>query len=106
MFSKMMIKGCEVYVTFTGNKYFFFSNFYGLVAIATRDEEDANSFSVLVGNKHLFGGCLCENNVFKAVSRYIRKEETQFIVKVLSFDMVKCDARTNNLADMKLNITV
>ena len=76
------------------------------MAIATRSEEDANNFSVLVGNRHLYGGCLCESNVFKAVSRYIRKEETQFIAKVLFFDMVKCDARTNNLADMKLNITI
>ena len=35
---KTTIKGREIFVMFTGDKYFFYSNYYGTLAIAERKE--------------------------------------------------------------------
>lgn len=101
-FSSTKIKGSDIHVIFNGSHYFFQSNFYGLIAYATRDTGNDCFFHCFVGNRHTFGGHLCESNVYAAIKKYIKKEETQFIAeKVISFDCISTD-----LADKNLNISL
>ena len=63
---KTTIKGREIYVMFTGDKYFFYSNFYGTLAIAERKEKKTGEpateeeFTLTVGNHHTTGGQMAD----------------------------------------------
>lgn len=81
------IRGCEVSAIFTGRAYYFTSNFYGLLCVATEinESEDGRAFSVVTGNHHTDGTRLANSVVSSAVKKYIRKEENKYINKTVSF---------------------
>lgn len=100
---KTTIKGREVYVIFTGDRYYFYSNYYGMLSVATRQETSvANKeyFTVYTGNRHTTGGQLCDSVIKTAVKRYINKEESQFISKTVIYRM----ADTIDLVDFTFTI--
>ena len=81
------IRGCEVSAIFTGRAYYFTSNFYGLLCVATEinESEDGRAFSVVTGNHHTDGTRLANSVVSSAAKKYIRKEENKYINKVVTF---------------------
>ena len=94
---KTTIKGREIYVMFTGDKYFFYSNYYGTLAIAERKEKKTGEpateeeFTLTVGNHHTTGGQMADSIVISAVKRYINREENQFITKRIKYNVQYSD---------------
>ena len=73
----------EIAVVFTGEHYFFKSNFCGLIAIAKRDfEKESNSptgssyFDLYIGNNYI-EDCATQ----QLAKRYIRRNENKYIKK-------------------------
>lgn len=85
-------------VIFTGSHYFFYSNFFGLLAVAERDENNDQSFSILVGNRYTLGGRVVTSKVYNLVCNFIKK---QYKSKDLVFERKNTD-----LADNYLNINL
>lgn len=80
------MNGCTVNVIFTGKNYFFFSEYYGVLAVAERNINDSKKFSVTVGNARTIGGRLTGSAVYSAACRFIRKSENKFVESVCSFE--------------------
>jgi len=78
----------ELFSLFTGKHYYFYSNFYGLLAVADRDTENPDKFTVFVGNAHTLGGSLNPSRVADIVKRSVRHDENKYIKKTISFDVV------------------
>ena len=92
---KTTIKGREIYVMFTGNEYFFYSNYYGLLAVAERYND--THFITAVGNHHTIGGQMNTPTIERAVKRYINREENQFVTKKVSFEFFNRDLANSTL---------
>lgn len=90
------IKRREVYVMFTGDNYFFYSNYYGTLAIAERKEKKTGEppteeFTLTVGNHHTTGGQMADSIVISAAKRYINREENQFVIKRVKYNIKYSD---------------
>lgn len=100
---KTTIKGREIFVMFTGDKYYFHSNFYGTLAVATRQEKSekvsTEFFKVYTGNRHTIGGQM--EHIQTAVKRYINREENQFVQKEVKYTFEAYD-----LADLSIKISL
>lgn len=72
------INGEDITVIFTGKKYYFHSNYYGVVGIATReiesDECDHKRFILIAGNINIY-----RDKYINAMKRYITKYENKFV---------------------------
>lgn len=84
--NKIKILGAEIYAIFQGEKYLFYSPFYGLICTAERTQETASTdteqnFIIYVGNHHTTGGRLSNDRILTAAKRYINASESQFIEK-------------------------
>lgn len=88
----------EVNVLFIGAKYIFYSNFYGLIAVAERDENVFENFSIHIGNKHLKHHKI---EVVKAVKRFIKRAENPYVEKKITFSDVSED-----LDNASLNVSI
>lgn len=99
---KTTIKGREIFVLFTGDKYYFYSNYYGTIAYATRQEKSekvsTEFFKVFTGNRNTIGGQM--EHIQTAVKRYINREENQFVQ-----NDVKYIFETYDLADLPIKIS-
>lgn len=73
----IIISHSKVTVIFTGKKYFFHDNWWGIVGIATRESElgevKNKTFSLIAGNANMN-----RDNVVAAMKRYIKKAENKF----------------------------
>lgn len=91
------------HVIFTGKNYFFFSPFYGYIAIAERSEESIENigtrednlqeFVIYSGNTRFPDGI--EKDWFALAEKFIRKAEQRFIPTACKFeekvvDLNKC----------------
>ena len=94
MYIDVIRKG-EVQVIFTGSQYIFKSNFYGIVAVATRkghSDEDMHQFTIQVGNHQCLGSCLYSDaTVISMVKRFINKEESKYVKVKTTYDVVNID---------------
>ena len=74
---QIRISGSKVAVIFTGKKYFFHDNWWGIIGIATRESDLGDignkRFTLIAGNKNMN-----RDNVVTAMKRYIKKAENQF----------------------------
>lgn len=93
----------EIAVVFTGEHYFFKSNFCGLIAIAKRDfEKESNSptgssyFDLYIGNKYI-EDCVAQ----QLAKRYIRRCENKYIKRNVLFKIKRV-----NLESMCLSVKV
>ena len=72
------INGESITVIFTGEKYYFHSNYWGIVGIATRksDIRDCKhkKFSLIAGNKNIY-----RDKYVTAMKRYITKAENKYV---------------------------
>ena len=72
------INGEAITVIFTGEKYYFHSNYWGIVGIATRESESSDTkhkkFSLIAGNKNIY-----RDKYVTAMKRYITKAENKFV---------------------------
>ena len=72
------VNGDAITVIFTGEKYYFHSNYWGIVGIATRKsdirEHKHKKFSLIAGNKNIY-----RNKYVTAMKRYITKAENKFV---------------------------
>lgn len=72
------INGEAITVIFTGEKYYFHSNYWGIVGIATREGESSDTkhkkFSLIVGNDNID-----RDKYVTAMKRYITKAENKSV---------------------------
>ena len=72
------INGEAITVIFTGKKYYFHSNYWGIVGIATRESEsdecEHKRFSLIAGNINVY-----RDKYITAMKRYITKAENKFV---------------------------
>ena len=72
------INGEAITVIFTGSKYYFHSNYWGIVGIATREGEAGDckhkKFSLIAGHKNVY-----RYKYVTAMKRYITKAENKFV---------------------------
>lgn len=78
-------KGGKFIAIFNGTAYVFHSNFFGIVAIATRDNNDSRHFHISYGNRNCEGGCFGGHVLLPMIKRYIKKEENQFVPSNVTF---------------------
>lgn len=75
---QIKINGDAITVIFTGDKYYFHSNYWGIVGIATRESElgecKHKKFSFIAGNKNIY-----RDKYVTAMKRYITKAENKFV---------------------------
>lgn len=101
---KFRSKGEEFYSIYVGSAYYFTSNYYGLMAVARRKEQevfDRNKaeFEIEVGNHHCIGGRFTESVVISFVEKVVTNSENMMIPKEVSFVSTYRD-----LADVSLHI--
>lgn len=93
-FSNLTINSRPCLVLFTGDKYIFKDNFCGVFAVAETDRaqetNDDPAFIVTVGNEYAPAG---DNEIYKRVQNFIRRNENKFIQKKVSFELKKFDLR-------------
>ena len=72
------INGATITVIFTGSKYYFHSNYWGIVGIATRESDISDckhkKFGLIAGNKNIY-----RDKYVTAMKRYITKAENKFV---------------------------
>lgn len=90
-FYSLSINGHKVNVIFNGGIYIFHNSYGGLVCVADRDVLNNDHFQVTTGNRHFIGGSLTENRVKSAVCRFIRKCESKYMEKEITFSFVSRD---------------
>lgn len=74
---QIRINCSKVTVIFTGKKYFFHDNWWGIIGIAKRESDlgeiNNKRFSLIAGNRDMN-----RDNVVAAMKRYIKKAENKF----------------------------
>ena len=95
MYIDVIRKG-EVQVIYTGAQYIFKNNFYGIIAVATRNgyasDEDMHRFTIQVGNHQCLGSChYSDYAVVAMVKRFINKEESKYVKVTTTYDVVNID---------------
>lgn len=98
-------RGYEINVIFTGSHYYFHSSYAGVIAIAERKPynfQDAQTFEVKAGNRHLVGGSLGSASAILAnCKKFINKAENQFIRVSVDYELIEADC-----ADLYLEMGV
>lgn len=90
-FANINPRGYAVTVIFTGPKYFFFSRYAGVFAVAERVNirencgTDKQDFALVYGNDHLLGGSLGGSQAAAVARAYIRKNENRYTRQHVSF---------------------
>lgn len=74
-FYTISIKKERTNILFTGSNYFFYSNYFGLLAVVSRDAENDDLFHISVGNRYTVGGSVTASSVYKSVERFVTKIE-------------------------------
>lgn len=98
-FSVISASGHKLQVIFVGPSYYFWNSWGGLVAIATRSEENDKEFNIMYGNRHYIGGSLVGSNLLGAVKRFITKAENKYVTAKVTYTETRED-----LANYDLNI--
>ena len=79
---RIKIAGAEVYVIFTGDKYFFYNDYYGLIGIAKRlgySDDVLHTFELAAGNEHTVGSRFSRGTIIAKIKQYINKNESKYI---------------------------
>lgn len=86
---KIKIAGCESDMIFTGAKYIFYNDWYGVIGVATRkgyDEESKHTFVIKAGTKNTVGGRVNRSSIITAMKKHISKSENKYIVHTTLFE--------------------
>ena len=79
------VNGDAITVIFTGDKYYFHSNYWGIVGIATREsdisEHKHKKFSLIAGTKGT-----SRSKYIYGMKRYIRKAEQKYVACNVDFE--------------------
>lgn len=78
---------------FTGYQYVFYNNYWGILAIADRDDANKKGFTVRYGNEKLNGCSLGGDVCALLAERFIRKDERRYISMEISFERKREDLR-------------
>lgn len=87
--TKIKIAGCEADMIFTGGQYIFWSDWFGVIGLATRkgyDEPDNHTFVIKAGTENTVGGSVNRSSIITAMKRYISKSENKYIVRNTLFE--------------------
>ena len=79
---RIKIAGAEVYVIFTGDKYFFYNDYYGLIGIAKRlgfSDDVLHTFELAAGNGYTVGSRFNRGTIIAKINQYINKNESKYI---------------------------
>ena len=88
-FTKIKLAGCESDMIFTGEKYIFYNDWYGVIGVATRkgyNSEDKHTFVIKAGTKNTVGGRVNRSSIITAMKKYISKNENKYIVHTTLFE--------------------
>lgn len=92
--SNIKIKGSNVNVIFNGT-YYFIDNFYGILAIAERTDEDREKgtvdIEIRIGNSRTLGSRMQTYSILPSIKKFITKSENQFIEKKVTYNVVEED---------------
>jgi len=92
--SDIKIKGSNVNVIYSGT-YYFISNYYGILAIAERTDEDREKGTVemriRIGNARTLGGRMQTHSILPSIKKYLTKSENRFLEKKVSYNVVEED---------------
>ena len=86
---KIKIAGCESDMIFTGAKYIFYNDWYGVIGVATRkgyNEESKHTFVIKAGTKNTVGGRVNRSSIITAMKRHISKSENKYKVHTTFFE--------------------
>ena len=90
-----VIKKGGVQVIFTGKQYIFKNNWFGILAVATRQgyaPEDMHHFTIQVGNEQCVGSSYYNDTaVLAMVKRHINKEESKYVKTTTTYDVTHAD---------------
>lgn len=78
---------------FTGFQYVFHNNFWGVLAVADRDETNEKAFTVRYGNENVVGSSLGGDVCALLAERFINKNESRYISREISFERKSEDLR-------------
>ena len=87
--TKIKIAGCEADMIFTGGKYIFWSDWFGVVGLATRkgyDEPDNHTFVIKAGTENTVGGSVNRSSIVTAMKRHITKSANKYKVHDTIFE--------------------
>ena len=76
---------------FTGEKYIFYNDWYGVVGLATRKgfdaySKDRHTFVIKAGTKNTVGGRVNRSSIITAMKRHISKSENKYKVHTTFFE--------------------
>ena len=88
---KIKIAGCESGMIFTGEKYIFYNDWYGVIGVATRKgfyaySEDKRTFVIKAGTENTVGGRVNRSSIITAMKRHITKSENKYKVHTTFFE--------------------
>ena len=86
---KIKIAGCESDMIFTGAKYIFYNDWYGVIGVATRkgyNGGDKHSFVIKAGTGNTVGGRVNRSSIITAMKRHISKSENKYKVHTTFFE--------------------
>ena len=88
---KIKIAGCESDMIFTGVKYIFYNDWYGVVGLATRKgfdaySKDRHTFVMKAGTEDTVDGSINRNSIITAMKRHISKSENKYKVHTTFFE--------------------
>ena len=88
---KIKIAGCESDMIFTGAKYIFYNDWYGVVGLATRKgflaySEDRHTFVIKAGTEYTVCDRVNRSSIITAMKRHITKSENKYKVHTTFFE--------------------
>lgn len=93
-FIRTKINGATINAIYNGGNYYFYSSWYGLVAIATRVTD--KEFNLTVDSGAVRGGCPREWG--RMAKRVINKSENKYIKCVVSYTVTQADLSRTHLS--------
>ena len=89
--TKIKIAGREADMIFTGEKYIFYNDWYGIIGVAMRKgfcaySEDRHTFVIKAGTENTVGDRINRNSIIAAMKKYISKSENKYILHTTLFE--------------------
>lgn len=94
-FIRTKINGATINAIYNGGNYYFYSDWYGLIVIATR-KELKKEFNLIVDNGAVLGGC--PRKWERMAKRVINKSENKYIECTVSYTVTQADLSRTHLS--------
>jgi hypothetical protein len=91
--NKIKVKGYDIDAIFVGDKYYFNSIAFGVLAIAERvsDVTLFEKFKIRIGNQHTIGISIDPYALAPHIKRFITRKESQYVKTKVEYEIVDED---------------